>query len=340
MLRSGIRDVAREADVSVATVSRAFNRPDAVNAITRQRVFEAAKRLMYIPDSAARSLSSQRSFRVGAIIPTIDDSIFARFVEAMQRSLGEKGYGLLIGVDQFDPQIEYREIRAMIESGIDAVILCGARRPQETYDLLKARRLPYVVTNIYAPDSPHISVGYDNKRGASKAADYLLDLGHRTIGVIDYPGSQNDRAALRVAGIIEALERQGVSLPPALLVERPYSIEDGRVGLRILMAQRPAPTAVICGNDILGIGALFEAQEESIAVPERLSIIGFDNLELGAQITPGLTTLHVPTGEMGARTAEVLLLLLEGRAAPHATRIGTNLIVRGTTGPPPEATAR
>ena len=100
-------------------------------------------------------------------------------------------------------------------------------------------------------------------------------------------------------------------------------------------AQDPTPTAVFCGNDILAIGALFEAQAQGLAVPETLSIIGYDDLELAAQVTPPLTTVHVPTGEMGARAAEILLMMLAGQAAPHATRIETNLIIRGTTGPAP-----
>ena len=331
----GIRDVAREAGVSIATVSRAFNKPEFVNTETRERVLQAAKLLMYIPDGAARSLSSQKSYRVGAIIPTMDDSIFARFVESLQRRLGEIGYALLIGIDQFDAAVELKEVRSLIESGVDALVLCGAQRSDETYELLCTRSLPYLITHVHAPDAEQISVGYDNLKGAARAADYLLDLGHREIGVMDYPTERNDRAALRVAGVVEALKARGVVLPPERFVERPFSIEEGRIGLRLLLAQDPPPTAVICGNDILAVGALFEAQAQGIAVPETLSIVGYDDLELAGQVTPALTTVHVPTGEMGARAAEILLMMLAGQAAPHATRIETNLVIRGTTGPAP-----
>ena len=331
----GIRDVAREAGVSIATVSRTFNKPEFVNATTRERVLEAAERLMYIPDGAARSLSSQKSFRVGAVIPTMDDSIFARFVEALQRRLGDIGYALLVGIDQFDASVELKEVRGLIESGVDALVLCGARRSEETYELLRARDLPFLITHVHAPEAEQISVGYDNLKGAARAADYLLDLGHRDIGVMDYPTERNDRAALRVAGVVQALKARGIELPAERFVERPVSIEEGRIGLRLLLAQDPPPTAVVCGNDILAIGALFEAQAQGLAVPETLSIIGYDDLELAGQVTPPLTTVHVPTGEMGARAAEILLMMLAGRTAPHATRIETNLIIRGTTGPAP-----
>lgn len=336
---NGIRDVARAAGVSIATVSRAFNRPEAVSAETRERVMAAAQRLTYIPDGAARSLSSQKSFRVGVVIPTMDDSIFARFVEALQRHLGSIGYALLIGVDRFDSQAELAEIRGLIESGVDAVVLCGAQRGPATYELLRTRALPYLITHVHAPDAAQISVGYDNREGAATAAHYLVDLGHREIGVMDYPPERNDRAALRMAAVAEALAARGLELRPERRIERPFSIEEGRIGLRLLLAQDPRPTAVFCGNDILAVGALFEAQAQGIAVPEALSIIGYDDLELAAQVTPALTTVHVPTGEMGARAAEILSLMLSGKQVPRTTRIGTDLIIRSTTGPAPRRPA-
>ncbi len=336
---NGIREVARAAGVSIATVSRAFNRPEAVNAETRERVMAAAQRLTYIPDGAARSLSSQKSFRVGVVIPTMDDSIFARFVEALQQRLGSIGYALLIGVDRFDPKEELTEIRSLIESGVDAIVLCGAQRSPETYELLQTRALPYLITHVHAEDPTQISVGYDNREGAATAAHYLVDLGHREIGVMDYPAERNDRAGLRMAGVVEALAERGLELPPERRIERPFSIEEGRIGLRLLLAQDPRPTAVFCGNDILAIGALFEAQAQGIAVPEELSIIGYDDLELAAQVTPALTTVHVPTGEMGARAAEILSLMLNDKQVPPTTRVGTNLIIRNTTGPAPRQPA-
>ena len=336
---SGIRDVAREAGVSIATVSRAFNKPEFVNAETRERVFDVAQRLMYIPDGAARSLSSQKSFRVGAIIPTMDDSIFARFVEALQRRLGDIGYALLVGIDRFDAKQELQEVRSLIESGVDALVLCGEQRTQETYELLRSRRLPYLITHVHASGADHISVGYDNLSGAARAADYLLDLGHREIGFMDYPPERNDRAALRLAGVRKALAGRGIELPPERCIARTFSIENGRVGLRMLLAQDPRPTAVFCGNDILAVGALFEAQAQGIVVPDQLSIIGYDDMELAGQVNPPLTTVHVPTGEMGARAAEILSLMLAEKPAPSTTRVDTNLIIRGTTGPAPDQRA-
>jgi len=331
----GIRQVAMTAGVSIATVSRAFNHPDTVSEKTRKRVIEAANQLFYIADNAAKALSSQRSLRVGALIPTIDDSIFARFITSLQRELGEEGYSLILGINEFDPEIEMKELRDLIESGIDAIVLCGERRDEEVYDLLRARNIPYLLTNVYLPDSPHPNVGYDNHLGAAKAAKYLIDQGHQHFGCIDFPAKKNDRAEMRVNGVIAILEKHGLALRPDCHIERPFGFEDGRIGLRTLLDHAPDTTAILCGNDVLAIGALFEARERGLNVPEDLSIIGFDDLDIASQISPGLTTVDVPTSVMGKRAAETLLLMLAGSPAPHATPISTNLIIRGTTGPAP-----
>ncbi len=331
--RGGIRDVAREAGVSIATVSRTFNRPDTVSDKTRQRVLSAARNLFYIPDSAARALSSQRSQRVGALIPTVDDAIFARFVGSLQRCLGDAGFGLVVGIHEFDDLQEQQEIRGLIEGGVDAVVLCGERREEAIYDLLKARQLPYVITNIFTPKGPHPSVGYDNVEGARAAVSHLLDLGHRNIGVMDYPADRNDRAVLRRRGVQLAFTERVLQFDPLHHIERPYGIDDGRIGLRTLLDTIPDMTAVFCGNDVLAIGVLFEAQSLGLQVPKDLSIVGFDDLELSAHLTPPLTTVRVESDKMGARTAEMLLLKLAGKPVPHAIQIDANLIVRSSTSP-------
>ncbi|MBL4757498.1 MAG: LacI family DNA-binding transcriptional regulator [Rhizobiales bacterium] len=328
-----IRDVAREAGVSTATVSRTFNRPDSVKHQTLERVFEAARKLNYIPDSAARAMGSKVSRRIGVLIPTIDDSIFTRFIGALQQRLSKDRYTLLVGVYDFDPEYEANELHSLIESGVDGVVLCGARRSNDLYELLQGRNIPFVNASIYSPESPYPSVGPDFRSAAKELTRYLLDFGHRKIGFIDLASDTNDRAALRLAGIVDALEPECLSLPNERHIERPLSFEDGRIGLRTLLEYTPDLTAVICGNDVFAIGALFEAKDLDISVPGELSIVGFDNLELSAQISPGLTTVNFPTAEMGARVAEKLLMTLMGKPTPHAIHIETNLIIRGSSGP-------
>ncbi|MDQ2735240.1 MAG: substrate-binding domain-containing protein, partial [Pseudomonadota bacterium] len=142
-------------------------------------------------------------------------------------------------------------------------------------------------------------------------------------------------AAARVAGVQQALADAGLKLPPARLVERAYALADARDGFRALMAARPAPTAILCGNDVLAIGALLEAQAMGVAVPGVVSIVGFDDLEMSRHIRPGLTTLHVPTESMWATVADRLIAALEQKPLPLATEVDVELLVRESTGPAP-----
>ncbi len=332
--RIGVRDVARKAGVSVATVSRVFNTPDRVRPALRRQVADVAAALRYIPDPGARALASQKTWRVGALIPTIDNSIFAAVMTAMQRYLTAAGYGLLIGVTEFDARTEASELHSLIGSGVDGVILTGAQRHDDIYDELQTRGLPYVLTSIYLPKSSHPTVGYDNREGGRVLASYLADLGHIHIGMVAGPCAVNDRAALRKAGVRDGLTARGLTLPDSRIIDRPFSLADGRDGLRHLLSIHPELTAVVCGNDVLAMGALFQVQAQGLSVPEDISIVGFDGLDMGMHVRPGLTTIDVHCDRMGAGAAESLLARIEGKIVPHAAKIDFDFVVRGSSGRP------
>ncbi len=330
----GVRDVAKAAGVSTATVSRALNQPHQVSEELRKHVASVAAELNYIPDPAARALSSQKTFRIGALIPTIANSIYSRFVEALQRRLRQSGYSLVLANYDFDESLEMEEAQALVESGIDALVLAGEQRSPELYDLLNRRKIPYLLISIYLPDSPHRCVGYDNRAGAEAMTRYILELGHREIGVLEGPSGINDRARLRTKGIMDALKDFGVTLPATRITGRSFSVHNGREGLAELLEAAPEITAVICGNDVLAIGALMEAQARGLTVPEDLSICGYDGLDIAQDMVPQITTVHVPTAQMGLKTAESLVTLLSGEETPHSVLIETRLVPGGSTAPP------
>ncbi|WP_282605772.1 LacI family DNA-binding transcriptional regulator [Pelagibius sp. Alg239-R121] len=330
----GVRQVAKAAGVSTATVSRALNQPHQVSEELRKHVTSVAAELNYIPDPAARALSSQKTFRIGALIPTIANSIYSRFIEALQRRLRESGYSLVIANYDFDEALEMEEARALVESGIDALILAGEHRTPDLYELLATRRIPYLLISIYLPDSPHRCVGYDNRAGAETMARHILELGHREIGVIEGPSGVSDRARLRTRGIRDALNAFDLELPAHRLTSRSFSVRNGREGLSQLLDGAPEITAVICGNDVLAIGALMEAQSRGLNVPEDLSICGFDGLDIAQEMVPQIATMHVPTAQMGLKAAESLVTMLSGEEAPHAVLIETRLVPGGSTAPP------
>ena len=331
----GIRDVAREAGVSVASVSRALNRPDLLSDKALRRVQDAIARLNYIPNSAARALSLQRMNTIGAVIPTLDHSVFAAFMDAYQSRAEALGYRVVLATSHFDSEIELSQVRNLLGYGIEGFLLSGEVHSPELHRLLSARGVPYVHTDVFNPAGLHPSIGYDNRQATRRATEYLLNLGHRRIAALPGLRATNDRMVHRVAGVRDALEARGLALPDALIVERKYSIAHARDGARELLARTPRPTAIVCGHDILAFGTILEAQEHGLKVPEDLSVIGFDDVEFAGHITPSLTTVNVPVEDMGTRAADFLIAQLSGQSPPRHVRIQVNLVVRESTGPAP-----
>ena len=333
----GIRDVAREAGMSVASVSRALNQPDLLSAKALERVQDAIERLNYIPNSAARALSRQRMNTIGAVIPTLGHSVFAAFIDAYQSRAEALGYRVVMANTHFDAARELAEVRNLLSYGIEGFLLAGETHDPELHRLLAKRRVPYVHTSVFSPDSPHPTVGYDNRAATRRVTDYLISLGHRRIAALPGPRATNDRMVYRVAGIREALTARGLALPESLIVERKYSIAHARDGARELLSRRPRPTAIVCGQDVLAFGTILEAQEQGLRVPEDLSVTGFDDVEFAAHVNPSLTTIDVPVEDMGLRAAEHLIAQLNGESPPRHLRIPVDLVVRDSTGPvPPE----
>ena len=335
-----IEDVARRAGVSTATVSRVLNQTDAVRESLRHKVESAVAALGYVPHAGARTMKLRRSGTLGAIFPTIDNAIFAKAIDALQRRLAEAGHQLLIATSDYDPQAEERQALTMLSRGVDGLLLCGCGQDASLLDRLRQRGVPTVHVMSWPVPADRIGVGFDNARAMGQVVKYLLDLGHRRIAMLAGVTRDNDRAAERVRGVREALNAAGLELPAARLVERRYGLAAAREGLRQLMAVKIPPTAIVCGNDVLAFGALLEAQRLGLAVPQQLSIVGFDDLELASQVQPALTTVRVPADEMWRCAAERVLAALAGEAPPRETEMQVALVVRESSAPPPRARSR
>jgi LacI family transcriptional regulator len=327
----GVLEVAALAGCSTASVSRVLNQPEAVGDEVTSRVYAAMRKLGYMPNSAARTLRSRRSHIMGIVIPTLDYAIYARLVEGLQQQLAERGYSLLVATSEYDLVHEAEHARLLMERGVDGLVLIGDTHRPELYHLLETTRLPYVNTYVYRENGTHPSIGFDNRRVTSEITDFLWGLGHRAFGVISASTSDNDRASERVAGVKDALERHGSSLLREAVYEHPYSIASGREGFRYLRTLGSPPTAIICGNDVLAMGALIEAHALAVKVPEDVSIVGFDNLEFASHLDPPLTTVDVPAREMGTHAADFLVQRVMGQSAPQSMLLEPRLIVRRTS---------
>lgn len=328
-----INDVARMAGVSTATVSRAINQPESVSEALRKKVGAAVARLGYVPHAGARALMLRRSGTVGAVFPTVDNAIFATAIDALQRRLAQSDIQLLIATSGYDLVSEMRQAINLVTRGADALVLCGLCQHPDLLRFMEQRNLPCVHVMVHEPDGKHISVGFDNVAAMGQATQYLIDLGHRHIAMLAGVTQNNDRALQRVEGVRRTLQAAGLDLPPERLVERPYNLAGAREGLRQLMAHAPAPTAILCGNDVLAFGALLEAASLGLQVPRDLSIIGFDDLEMARHLQPALSTVQVPTEAMWNTAADRLVAAIRSEPVQRSTKIDVALVVRQSTGP-------
>ena len=329
-----LSDIAREARVSTTTASRVFSTPEKVRPEIILRVQAVAEKRGYLPNSAARALRSRRTRMVGAIIPTLNHAIYAKEVESLNNRLRHSGYSLVITTSDYHLDSELEQARILLERGIEALVLVGDEHDPKLYRLVADQEVPYINTYVYKPEQRHACVGFDNRLAGRKLANHLIDLGHRTIGMIGGISYHNDRARERILGVREALLDNGLELPEQLLTEKPYDIASGREALRYILGASRRPTAIVCGSDVLAFGALAECQAIGLRVPDRLSIVGFDNLEFASHLTPPLTTIEVPAEKMGERAADFLVRQLAGDRQLEFIELEANLILRGTTCPP------
>jgi len=332
--RVKIEDVARQAAVSAATVSRVLNHPEIVRPELRDKVTRAISELSYTRDSAARALKSGRMRTIGAIVPTLGLGIFAEGVEALQNRLSESGYTLFIANSQYDQRRELQELQSLIERGIDGIVLVGASQAAELRTLVQQAGVPVITTYVSKAQGGIPAIGIDNLRATRELTQYLLSLGHVRFGAIANVPPSNDRSRARLDGIQKALADAGIRLEPTQIIRADFSLAQGRSALRQLMSDHPDTTAVICTTDTLAIGAMAEARKLALDIPRQLSITGFDDVEIAAQVDPPLTTISVPAAEIGRGAADYLINAIAGLPIPKSVQLPYRLIMRGSTAPP------
>ncbi|MEM6665211.1 MAG: LacI family DNA-binding transcriptional regulator [Pseudomonadota bacterium] len=327
-------DVAKRAGVSTATVSRTLNFPKKVRAETRETVENAVRDLGYTPNFAGRVLASNRTNTIGAVIPTMDNAIFARGIQALEEELAASGITLLVATSQYEKQREDEQIRTLLARGIDGLILIGEDRAESLYDYLDTRRMPYVLLWTHRHNDRHITIGFDNVKAARALTERVLEAGHRTIAMIAGTTAGNDRARDRVAGVRAAMENQGLTLVTPYLVEVAYGIDVSERTATDLLSLSPRPSVIICGNDVQATGALRAARKMGLAVPLDLSIIGFDDIDLAQVVEPPLTTVRVPHARMGRTAARTLVNWIKSGNPPERVMFDTDIVMRQSLAPP------
>jgi LacI family transcriptional regulator len=296
-------------------------------------VLGAAAQLGYVPNSAARALRSQSTRLVGAIIPTLDHAIYAKMVDSIEETLSDAGMSLLINTSQYDLERERSQAGILVSRGVEAVILVGTLHKPETMQLLKDAGIRQIHTYTTDVNGADAVVGFDNFAAGLTVVDFLAGLQHRHIAMIAGISRGNDRAARRRDGFLAGLERMGMDPRAALIIEAPYKIENGYHAMRSIMETRPRPTAVFCGSDILAVGASKYCAEQRIGIPDAVSLVGFDDLEIATLVEPALTTLHVPAKRMGELAAKIISDPQVAARNGVVNELPLRLVVRRSTGP-------
>jgi LacI family repressor for deo operon, udp, cdd, tsx, nupC, and nupG len=332
---SGIKDVAREVEMSTATVSRALRGLPGVSDQTRVRVSEAARRLGYVPSPSAAGLATGQTRTVAMIVPFVSRWFFATVVQGAEEVLRERGYDLLLYNLAGDASARHRVFEtSLLTKRVDAVLVLSLKPTDD--ELARLEKLGRPVTIVGADVPGWATVRIDDEHAARTATRHLLDLGHRRIG---YVGGSVDGVldftapAARLAGYRATLAEAGVAHDPSLEVDGEFTIAGGvRAGPRLL--DRPdRPTAVFAASDEMGIGILRSARELGLRVPEDVAVIGIDDHEMADFF--GLSTVAQPVHEQGRVAAQqVLAALGSDNWAPEQALLPTRLVVRRTTAQP------
>jgi LacI family repressor for deo operon, udp, cdd, tsx, nupC, and nupG len=330
-----IKEVAKTANVSVATVSRTLQMPQVVAESTRQRVYEAIAQLGYTPNAQARTLRTARTRLVIALVPDIANPFFSEVIRGMEQVAHQNGYSVLLGDAQNSPAREQAYADMIPARQADGLITLLPHVPQ----LPPEWRSHLVNACEYVSDKNVTSVYVDNVQAASTAVNHLITLGHRDIAFIS--GPPRPISSDRQQGYVQALREAGLRLNPALIAGGDFSFEAGARAVETLLASRQKFTALFCSNDEMAIAAMVTLNTHGLRVPEDVSVVGFDDIRFARYCNPPLTTVAQPKNQLGGEAMTLLIEILNGGdIAPRKRILPTELVIRKSTARRSEPTRR
>lgn len=326
--RVTIEDVAREADVSYATVSRVINSKGYVSGETRERVVEAIARTGYVANRQARGLAGGRAQVIGLVVPDLDTSYIGEIVRGIDEDLAAASYDLMLFTTH---QRKHREsvFVATLTSGLaDGLLLVLPTDPGSYLDSFQHRGFPYVLIDHGGGYEQGPSVGATNRQGAFDATNYLVELGHRRIGFVT--GTMTMGCAVdRLDGYRQALAANGLAEDSSLIAEGDFHQPRGYEGARELLALARPPTAIFASNDVSAFGVMEAVRDAGFRIGEDISVIGFDDIPTARSVHPPLTTVRQPLEEMGRRATRMLLKLISDPEQPvERVDLPTELVIR------------
>ena len=312
--RITINDVASRAGVSRATAARAFSNPELLSSKTLKRVQQAADTLSFTPNLVARQLRTQTTHLLGVVLPSLRNPVFAELLHHLQLRAREHGYTLAIATTEYDHDSEQSIIAELLSRQVDGLILTVADAANSnTLQQLDTDNVPYVLVYNQSPHSHHLTFGVDNRAAMHEATAQLIHLGHRNIAMVAGIRIQSDRAHWRYQGYVDAMHAAG--LEPQPLIEMPsHTRTDADVLLPHLTGQNRL-TALLASNDLLALNTMRMVRDAGFSIPDDISIIGFDGIDIGRFSQPELTTIEQPAQDIAFASVDTLLSLLRGEPA-------------------------
>ena len=306
-----IKDIAKLAGVSPATVSRVVNGKSYVKPGLRERVLALVEELGYVPDNAARSMVLQRTSTVGIVIPDTFNMFQRQLFSTIERYLEAFGYHTLFFFVKWEPESELKCLRRIKAEKLDGIIMIHEVVHPDFYTYLAQGEAPVVLCTFARDEFGFPSVHVDEEAASQAAVRHLIGLGHQRIGLIS--GTHFSFGAQRAEGYRTALREAGLGVDEdRVVLVSGYSPEEGRLGMNQLLARAGGLTAVFAATDELAIGAIRALYEAGIQVPGDVSVVGVDDIDISAYLSPGLSTVRQPIVDMGSRTAELMSRLIAG----------------------------
>lgn len=326
-----LKDIARELDVSVMTVSKALRGKSDISEATRQRVLKRMRELDYRPNLTARSLATGQSFIVGLIVPDLLNPFFTEFAKSLGGALRRQSYGLILSSSEENAAIEQSEIRTMLARGVDALLLASCQQNAKGLDILRSQRKPFVLIDRPLPQLRASFVGTDDVAGGTLATEHLIQLGRKRLAYIGSPdlSPAGDRfRGFRIAMRNHHLElRKEFVLPGA--GNKKTNDQAGFDMMRTLLKQRPRPDGVFCHNDVIAIGAMKATLDAGLSIPGEIAFVGFDNVRYSQYLQIPLSSVDQSTAKLGEAAAQLVLDLVTKRTeGPRDIVLSPTLVVR------------
>lgn len=330
-----IEDIAKEAGVSIATVSRVINKTKPVSTELRDRVYAVIEKNHFKPNRLAQGLITKKTDTIGIIVPDISNAVFGKLTKGINSVFAEQGYTVVLCESQGDPEKERKLLEILEEKQIEGLLFAGVNVDHTLVECMQRRKYPTVLVAQETSESEEAlhTVIHDNTTAMYDAVKFFLDNGHRRIAYLGGPANDFSSGRKRVSGYEKALREAGIEIKESYIVQGDFSFEAGYQGMKKIHEENGRlPTAVVAGSDMLAVGAIRYLDNLGVRVPDDVSVMGFDDLEFAAYIRPELSTVKISYYDEGVRAAEMLKqLMVDDSDAPMKEYVPHRIIHRKTS---------